>query len=114
MATHEILISFPEVSPAQANQYAAELQDALRQASIDVSVERIRSDPEALDFGTTLAVILGTPAAIALATAVKRWLARRGTKLIVKTTTGEILAENLDSKDAAEIAAAFTRSEARP
>jgi hypothetical protein len=114
VATHEILISFPEVSPAQANQYAAELQDMLRQASTDVSVERIRSDPETQDFGATLAVILGTPAAIALATAVKRWLARRGTKLLVKTPAGEVLAENLDSKDAAEIAAAFTRLELRP
>lgn len=113
MATHEILISFPEVSPAQANRYAAELQDMLKQASSDVSVERIRSDPEAMDFGATLAVILGTPAAIALATAVKRWLARHGTKLIVKTKNGEVLAENLDSKDVAAIAAAFTQSESQ-
>jgi hypothetical protein len=113
MATHEVIISFPEVSPAQANQYAAELQDILQQASNEVSIERVRTDDEAQDFGATLAIILGTPAAIALATAVKRWLARRGTKVVVKTKRGELLIEDLDGKDAATIAVAFTKAESR-
>jgi hypothetical protein len=113
MTTRELLMSFPEVSPAQANQYAAPLQDMLKQASPEVSVERIRSDREAMDFGASLVVTVGTPAAVAIAGAIKRWLSRYGTSLSIQTSAGEVLARNLDSQDVIEIAVAFTQSESR-
>jgi hypothetical protein len=109
MATHEIMIEFQEVSPAQADRYATELQDALKQAVSDMRIERIRSDPQAQDFGTTLAIVLGTPAVVVLATALKNWLTRRNqAKLRLKTKNGVILAENLESKDVAAIVTAIS------
>ncbi len=59
-------ITFENVSAAEANRYAEELRQALLDASPEVVVHRHRDDPRAQDFGATLVLLLGTPAAGAM------------------------------------------------
>ncbi len=84
------IITFDDVSPADTNRYADELREALLDASSDVSVERKRENPFAQDFGATLVLILGTPAAVAIARAIGNWLALRRGTISIETEQGEI------------------------
>ena len=59
------IITFDTVSAAEANHYAEELRQALLDASPDVEVHRRRDDPHTQDFGSTLVLLLGTPAVTA-------------------------------------------------
>ena len=74
---NELILSFEGVSVAEANRYAAELAERLRDADEPISVRQVRIDMNAQDFGATLAVILATPAILALAKGVSSWLAMR-------------------------------------
>src|SRR5260370_1463447 len=71
------IITFDNVSAADAHRYAEELRQALLDASPDVEVQRRRDDPHTQDFGGTLVLLLGTPAAAAVVTAIGNWLALR-------------------------------------
>jgi hypothetical protein len=52
-------------------------------------------------------LLFGTPVAIALAKAVSTFLQRHSGATIRITRSGEVIASNLDSRDAARIAEAF-------
>ena len=106
------VISFDDVSPADASRYADELSNALLDATVDITIQRRRDDPRTQDFGTTLALILGTPTAAALAktaaTVIGNWLKMRtSASLTVKTPAGHIILRNVTSKQAAELARIF-------
>ena len=60
------IITFDDVSAADANRYAEELRQVLLEASPDVEVHRRRDDSHMQDCGATLVLLLGTPAAVAL------------------------------------------------
>ena len=106
------VISFDDVSPADASRYADELRNALLDATVDIGIQRRRDDPRAQDFGTTLMLILGTPTAAALAktiaSVIGNWLKQRqGASLTVKTLDGQMILRNVTSKQAAELARIF-------
>ncbi len=88
------VISFDDVSPADTSRYADELNNALLDATADITTQRRRDDPRAQDFGTTLVLILGTPTAAALAktiaTVIGNWLALRKGTISIETEKGEI------------------------
>ncbi|HZR44139.1 MAG TPA: hypothetical protein VFB12_28760 [Ktedonobacteraceae bacterium] len=112
MGEQTYLITFDDVSPVEANQYANELSNALLDATADIIVQRRRDDPRAQDFGATLVLILGTPAAVALTktitTVIGNWLKMRtGASLTVKTADGEMILRNVTSKQAAQLAQVF-------
>ena len=83
-------ITFDDISPADANRYADELREILLDASPDVSVEPKRDNPLTQDFGTTLVLILGAPAAVVIARAIGNWLALRRGSISIETEKGEI------------------------
>jgi hypothetical protein len=111
MPDEPFLISFPGASTAQANRYASDLAATLRYLDERVVAEQRRDREEAQDFGATLALILGTASATAIANGMANWLARHSGARIEITAKGKVLATNLDSRDAAKIALAFSRSE---
>jgi hypothetical protein len=88
------VITFDDVSAADANRYAEELRQALLDASPDIEVHRRRDDPRTQDFGATLVLILGTPAVTAATTAVAQaignWLLRRRGDIIIERENGKI------------------------
>ena len=84
------IITFDDVSAADANRYAEELRQALLDASPDVEVHRRRDDPRTQDFGATLVLLLGTPAAVTVARAIGNWLALRRGTISIEAENGEI------------------------
>ncbi len=99
------IVTFEGVSPADAQLYAAELRDVLLDADPDISVQRKRDNPHAQDFGATLVLLLGTPAVVAMVTAVGNWLKlRNNASLTWKTAEGQMIVQNITSKNAAELA----------
>jgi hypothetical protein len=103
------IITFEDVSAADASRYAEELRDALLDTSPDsIKVERRRADPSTQDFGSALVLILGTPAVVAVARAIGDWLKLRGSaSLTITTSKGHIIAEKIKSKDASRLIELF-------
>ena len=99
------IITFESVSAAEANRYAEELRQAMLDASPEVQVHRRRDDPRTQDFGSTLVLLLGTPAAGAIVTAIGNWLALRNrASLTIKRADEQIVVQNITSKQAGELA----------
>lgn len=100
-------ISFDGSSPAEAAQLSNELEQDIREAAaVDIARKKERHDTQ--DFGSTLVLVLGTPVAIIVAKAVAAFLLRHSGATIRISKNGELIAQNLDSKDAARIAEAFS------
>jgi hypothetical protein len=101
-------IAFETKDRAEALRLANELeQDLVTSGSIQVSRKKDRVDSQ--DFGSTLVLLFGTPVAIGLAKAVSTFLQRNSGASIRISEAGEIIAINLDSRDASRIAEAFAR-----
>ncbi len=99
------IVTFEGVSPADAQRYAEELRNALLDAIPDITVQRKRDNPHTQDFGATLVLILGTPAVIAMVTAVGNWLKlRNSASLTWKTADGHMIVQNITNKNATELA----------
>lgn len=106
------VIKFEGESLASANLYADELRDAVLEAAsnkdVDINAQVQREDPSTMDFGGTLVLVLGTPAAIAVAKGISDWLKRRNTASItIETEDGKLVAKNISSKDATSLAEKF-------
>ena len=99
------IITFDNTSAADANRYAEELRQALLDASPDVEVQRRRDDSRTQDFGSTLVLLLGTPAVGAIITVIGNWLALRNrASITVKRADEQIVVQNITSKKAGELA----------
>jgi Effector Associated Constant Component 1 len=107
MNTTTISIAFPDLDSPEANEQAESLLSELRQDAelkghLDLDQTGVkRTDREAQDFGVTLIAVLGTPAIIILAKAVKSWVERTGTTSI---ELNGVRIKNVRSQDAAAIA----------
>jgi hypothetical protein len=110
---NEFKITFPGATSAEANRYAGELRDVLRNADRDISVEQKRERPDTQDFGATLVIILGTASVTAIAKGVQSWLARTSGARIEISADGRVIAENLDSKDAAKVVEAVFKAKGK-
>lgn len=103
-------IRFFDCTPDEGNAYSEDLQQALREADSTVTLRRQRDIRDAQDFGATLVLILGTGAITAIAKGLSAWIARNSGARVVITKDGKVVAENIDSRDAARIVAdAFKR-----
>jgi len=107
MSASPFIISFPGTSTAEANRYSSGLAQVIRESDRDVQVAQRRDQPDSQDFGATLAIVLGTASATAVAKGVAAWLARHSGAKIEITADGRVIASNLDSRDAARIAESF-------
>ncbi len=99
------IITFDDVSPADANLYADELRNTLLDATPDIIVQRRRDDPRTQDFGATLVLVLGTPAVVTVAKAIGDWLKfRAGASLTIETPEKRIIVQHITSKNAVQLA----------
>jgi hypothetical protein len=103
------LIRFLDTSLAQANLDARSLAESVKDVGPNLSAEVVRESPETLDFGASVAIILGTASVTAIANGIARWLARNAGAKIEIRQDGAVLATNLNSTDAAKIAQAFSQ-----
>jgi hypothetical protein len=109
MKNLEYVLAIEGENPARSSQLAASLEEELR-ASLDHSdIRRTRSARENMDFGTTLAIVLGAPSVVVLAQALKNWLARNNSASVtIRLPDGSLIASNLESKDIANILREFS------
>jgi len=103
MADGTFEIRFRDCTPDEATDYAADLQAELDKPNAGISVTRARDLKEAQDFGATLVLVLGTGAITALAKGLATWIARNSGARVVITKDGKVIAENLNSEDAARV-----------
>ena len=103
------ILRFENTSMADANRYAADLMQTIRDVAPDVVVQQRRDRPEAQDFGATLAIVLGTASVTAIANGIAGWLQRHSGARIEIDSRGAVVARNLDSGDAARIAEVFSQ-----
>src|SRR5215475_12460872 len=108
MGEQRVLLRFDTDSVAEANRWAESLRQDLLNAVPETQVERAREKEGTQDFGASLVLVLGAPAVVVLARALKSWLTRNsGAKVKLSTERGTLIAENLESKDAPDIIDAF-------
>ena len=101
-------ISFEGVDADEAAKLANQLEQEVREiGDAEVSLKKDRSDSQ--DFGATLVLVFGTPVAIALAKGIAVFLQRHSGASIRIKKNGEVIATNLDSRDASRIAEAFAK-----
>jgi hypothetical protein len=104
MPNQEFHLRFENCSVADANVRAEDLRQDLLDAVEDVDVSLRRDDPTSQDFGATLVLVLGTPAVIALSRAIGKWLVRTNqASVTILTKDGRVVAQNIDSADAAKM-----------
>jgi hypothetical protein len=102
-------IRFENETVADAGQKASELRYSLLDTSPDISVQITKDDPTTQDFGATLVLILGAPAAVAIAKGIADYLSRRGGTITIEDEHGKVIAQNVKSADLARIAEAFAK-----
>jgi len=110
--SEEFYIEFEGVGASDANVLAAGLRDfLLDEASnngVNVDVSISKSNPNNMDLGSTLVLIFGTPAAIAVAHGVSKWLAMRNSGgITLQDKDGKLIAKNITSSDALKLADKF-------
>lgn len=88
-----LLIRFDDMTTADANRAAVELRKQLRSTlGTRVAIDQIKENQETQDFGGTLAVVLGTPFALALAKGIRDYIAKRGCRVVLETPEGRVIA----------------------
>ena len=98
---------------AEANKSATELRGhLLRVAGSDIQVEIVRTDEETMDFGSTLVLVLGTGAAVAVAEGIRDFIAKWGDSVIIETAGGKVIARGdaASGLDAAAVVAALQKN----
>jgi hypothetical protein len=106
--SNTITIRFPDATSDEANKYSSDLAEDLSEIK-DLKAETRRDEPEAQDFGATVVLILGTASVTAIAHGIEKWLAKHGTSMIIEDEHGQVILNNVDSKDAAAIAKALSK-----
>jgi hypothetical protein len=104
MEQHRVTITFPLSTAAEGNQLALSLAKSIRDTDPVVQVEIARDLPDALDFGATLVLILGTASATAVARGIGSWIDRQGGQTTIEVKSdGSFVGTRLTSGDAAKI-----------
>lgn len=90
--TLTVYVEFPELDLASANRAAAQLHDDIKDTAKDlVHIDRTRPNSETQDFGSTLVIVLGTPAVVILARAIYNYCAKWGDRVVIRTANGEVI-----------------------
>lgn len=101
----EVQIHFAGATAAEANMLASSLADAISDTDPAVEIHPVRTRADSQDFGTALALVLGTAAAEAVARGISAWIARNsGAKIEFRKDGKTVLtATNINSADASRI-----------
>jgi hypothetical protein len=101
-----ISIDFSTNSSAEANRYAQDLEAVLARLDPSITITRA-TQPGSQEIVSSLVILFGTPVAGVLAHTLYSWVVRNsGAKLRI-TSAGEVIAENLNSRDVPRLAEAL-------
>lgn len=112
MSEQTYFLSFEGVSEAEANRYAAELREALLNASAELEIQRQRKNPLTQDLGTTLVLILGAPAVVAAVQVIGSWLQKRRVQLRMRAGEEEVVIDSISERAAVKLVELFFRQNA--
>ena len=101
-------IRFEGLSAAEAGSKAKALRQEIVGTSPDADVTLAKDDPTNMDFGSTLVLLLGTQAALAIAKGIASYLSRAHAKITI-WEDGTLVASDLTGADAARIAEALSK-----
>jgi hypothetical protein len=97
------------LSDRDREQATADLAEAIVRADRSVEVKTRQDNPSAMDFGSTLVLLLGSGAAVAVARGIQAALAKwQGASITIKNDRGEIKASGITSADAVRLYEAFS------
>lgn len=107
--TTSVRIRLEDLSIAEASSGIKALRNDVLDADRNVKADIMQEDPAHQDFGATLVLVLGAPAAIAVAKGIANWLAREGGKATLSMDVGgeKLVKFKGKSADAASIARAL-------
>jgi hypothetical protein len=111
----EVLVRIEGVTGAVGDRAVDSLRRAINESGADVTVARENASNDHQDFGATIVLILGAPAAIAaakaipdIARAVQSWATRTNAgSITIETRDRRVSVKGVDSKDLAAVAAAL-------
>jgi hypothetical protein len=110
MSKQSIEISFPGIptdeAAALAESLASDLTGSVKDDGRPVVPEIRKEDKQAQDFGATLILVLGAPAVVVLANAIRDWVRRNDRGEVIINVNGTTI-RNVAGKDAAEIVKAL-------
>lgn len=94
-AVGKLELHFPGATPADAGRLVHDLADLIRKEDQSISVTTERASEDAMDGGTILILLLGTPVAVALARGIADWIRKRGDpELIIKSGKDQIVIQS--------------------
>jgi hypothetical protein len=103
--TEPVEITFVDVTEAEGNKLAGSLLSSLREIDRNISVERHKTKSESQDYGSILALVLGSAAVGSVAKGIAQWIARHaGTTIRIRSADGtSVDIKNATGQDTAEI-----------
>jgi hypothetical protein len=109
--TEPLIVTFGDVSTAEANRLAGTLADVLRDVHPSIVVRRQRQRADTQELGGGLEIILGTATLTAVAKGIAAWMGRHSGVRLKVWRNGKLVldATNLDSKDVARTVEAISR-----
>lgn len=94
-------VRFNDLTVAEATVRAAELRNAVLDASSEVSANIVKDDQATMDMGATLVLLLGAPAAVAVAKGVADYMRRAGVSVTIVADGKETTFKNMAGSDIA-------------
>lgn len=79
----KLIIEFPDSSAADATRLAEDLARHISTAIDGFKAEVAPGDPDAMDFGAAVAIVLGAPSIAYLARGIADWIRRQGDPALV-------------------------------
>ncbi len=106
-----IAIRFPELELSDAGRAARNLREQILDDAPGVDADVRKDDSSTMDFGATLILVLGTPAVVALAQGIAKWMMRERTVLEIESDgkTVKIHAEGTLNENVARIVEALNK-----
>jgi hypothetical protein len=102
MDTFELTVK--GATPAESQRLAQELAASLKLTDPSVDIDRQKESAETLDLGATIAIVIGSAAATAVANGIRIWLTKRQAAEISITKDGQVKGTGITSADAVRIA----------
>src|SRR5689334_4801907 len=111
MPAEAFIITLSGLSDREQEKAAADLARAIKQSDQSADIERRQDNAIAMDFGASLAVVLGSGAAVAVARGIQSWMGRwKNARITLSDKQHKIEIERVSSEDIIRAIELFTTS----
>jgi hypothetical protein len=111
MQSEPFTITLSGLSDSEQEKAVADLARAIRQSDQSADVERRQENRPAMDFGASLAVVLGSGAAVAVARGIQSWMSRwKNATITLSDKARKVQIERVSSENIIRAIELFTSS----